>query len=148
MDIQITNHQRRHRINLRKTRRAAQILLNALGHPDAELSVLFVGDRRIAELNLAFLGRQGPTNVIAFPMRAGRFGSLSPNLLGDVVISVDTACREALRAGMEMEVRLTQLLVHGVLHLCGYDHEQNRRDARRMYAKSRRLLKQIERGSS
>ncbi len=81
-------------------------------------------------------------------MRSGCFGDLSPNLLGDVVISVDTACREALRADMGMEERLTQLMVHGVLHLCGYDHENERRDARRMAAKSRWLLKQIERGSS
>lgn len=120
--------------------------MTALGHPDAELSILFVGDRRISALNAAFLGRQGPTNVIAFPMRAGRFSELSPHLLGDVVISVDTACREAERAGMELELRLTQLLVHGVLHLCGYDHEHDRREARRMAAKSRQLLKVIERG--
>jgi probable rRNA maturation factor len=81
-------------------------------------------------------------------MRSGRFGDLSPNLLGDVVISVETARREALQAAMPMEVRLTQLLVHGVLHLCGYDHETDRRDARRMAAESRRLLQRIERGSS
>ncbi|MFO7706695.1 MAG: rRNA maturation RNase YbeY [Desulfobacterales bacterium] len=122
--------------------------MTALRLPDAELSILLVSDRRIAELNLAFLGRQGATNVIAFPMRSGRFGALSPNLLGDVVISADTASREALRVGMGTDARITQLLVHGVLHLCGYDHEHDRRDARRMYAKSRRLLKQIERGAS
>jgi probable rRNA maturation factor len=147
MNIHIANHQRRHRIGLRRIRGAAQTLLNALKHPDAELSLLFVGDRRIAELNRAFLGREGPTNVIAFPMRSGRFGHLSPNLLGDVVISVDTAHREAIRAGLEMEARLTQLMVHGVLHLCGYDHEHDRREARRMNAKSRWLVKQIAKGS-
>lgn len=148
MPIQIANRQRRHRINLQKIRGAARTLLTALGLPDAELSILLVSDRRIAALNLEFLGRQGPTNVIAFPMRSGRFGDLSPNLLGDVVISVETARREALQAAMPMEVRLTQLLVHGVLHLCGYDHETDRRDARRMAAESRRLLQRIERGSS
>ncbi len=79
-------------------------------------------------------------------MRDGPFGDLSPHLLGDVVISVDTACREAERAGIEIDARLTQLLVHGVLHLCGYDHERDRRAARRMAAKSRQLLKAIERG--
>jgi probable rRNA maturation factor len=148
MPIQIANRQRRHRINQQKIRGAARTLLTALGLPDAELSILLVSDRRIAALNLEFLGRQGPTNVIAFPMRSGRFGDLSPNLLGDVVISVETAYREALQAAMPMEVRLTQLLVHGVLHLCGYDHETDRRDARRMAAESRRLLQRIERGSS
>lgn len=122
--------------------------MTALGHPEAELSILFVGDRRIAELNAAFLGRQGPTNVIAFPMRSGRFGDLCPHLLGDVVISTDTACREAQRAGMQMDVRLNQLLVHGVLHLCGFDHEHDRREARRMAAKSRQLMNLIERKPS
>ncbi len=122
--------------------------MTALGHPDAELSILFVGDRRIAVLNAAFLDRQGPTNVIAFPMRSGRFSDLSPNLMGDVVISADTACREAQRAGIGVDVRLTQLMVHGVLHLCGFDHEHDRREARRMAAKSRQLMKLIAGGPS
>jgi probable rRNA maturation factor len=103
-----------------------------------------VDDREIAGMNLAFLNRHGPTNVIAFPMREGAYGDLTPNLLGDVVICVDTAHRESLLAGRTIEERLTELLVHGVLHLCGYDHENGGRSARRMAAKSRRLLKKIE----
>ncbi len=107
---------------------------------------MLVGDRRIAALNRTFLGRTGPTNVIAFPMRAGRFAAITPHLLGDVVVSVDTAGREALRAGLALETRLIQLIVHGVLHLCGYDHERDPINARRMQAKSRQLVKKIERG--
>ncbi|HWR91644.1 MAG TPA: rRNA maturation RNase YbeY [Desulfobacterales bacterium] len=124
-------------------RRNARILLSSLGHPDGELSVLLVDDERIAGLNRAYLNREGPTNVIAFPMQAGRFAHLSPHLLGDVVISVDTAWREAQAAGLELEQRLTQLLVHGLLHLCGYDHEQAPAEARRMAVKSRGLLKAL-----
>lgn len=95
-------------------------------------------------MNRQFLSRRGPTNVIAFPMREGRFSDLTPTLLGDVVVSVDTAYREARAAGLKLEQRLTQLLVHGILHLCGYDHEQDAAGARRMAAKSRRLMKLIE----
>jgi probable rRNA maturation factor len=81
---------------------------------------------------------------MAFPMQEGPFAHLSPHLLGDVVISVDTACREAQAAGLDLEERLNQLVVHGLLHLCGYDHEQNAADARRMAAKSRQLLKTLK----
>ncbi len=124
-------------------RRNARILLSSLGHPEGELSILLVDDRQIAALNQAYLNRQGPTNVIAFPMQEGRFAHLSPHLLGDVVISVDTAWREARKADLNLEERLTQLVVHGLLHLCGYDHEHTPADARRMAAKSRQLLKTI-----
>lgn len=144
MDIQIANRQKRHKISLKKIRQAARILLDALKRPDAELSILIVDDREIAGMNLAFLNRHGPTNVIAFPMREGAYGDLTPNLLGDVVICVDTAHRESRLAGRTLEERLTELLVHGVLHLCGYDHENGGRPARRMAAKSRRLVKKIE----
>ena len=94
-------------------------------------------------MNWKFLGREGPTNVIAFPMQEGRFSGLSPNLLGDVVISVDTAHREARAAGLALDERVAQLLVHGMLHLYGYDHEHDAADARRMAAKSRALLAKI-----
>jgi probable rRNA maturation factor len=146
MDIQISNRQRRRRVPLKQLQQTARMLVAALGRPEAELSVLLVDDRRIAALNREFLSREGPTNVIAFPMQEGRFAGLSPHLLGDVVISVDTAAREAERSGMRFERRLTELLVHGVLHLCGYDHEHDPAQARRMAAKSRAMMKKIEDG--
>ena len=146
MDIQIANRQKRRRVPLTLLQRTARILIDALKRPDAELSVLLVDDRRIAALNREFLDREGPTNVIAFPMQEGRFAELHPTLLGDVVISVDTAAAEAERAGIAFERRLVELLVHGVLHLCGYDHEHDRAQARRMAAKSRALLKKIDAG--
>jgi probable rRNA maturation factor len=114
-----------------------------LGFPEAELSVLIVDDPQITALNHQYLQRQGPTNVIAFPMQEGKFADVSPHLLGDVVISADTAAREGTQGGMSMEVRLIELLVHGVLHLCGYDHEQDRAQALEMEIKSRQILGQI-----
>lgn len=147
MDIQIANRQRRHRISPSRIRQKIRIVLNSLGHPEAELSLLLVDDLQIAAINRAYLDRAGPTNVIAFPMQAGRFAGISPHLLGDVVISVDTAWREAQAAGLDPEERLTQLIVHGLLHLCGFDHEQNAAAARRMAAKSRQLMAAVKRGS-
>jgi len=111
-----------------------------LGSPDGELSVLIVDDAEITEYNRSYLNREGPTNVIAFPMREGEFTELTPYLLGDVVISADTAEREGEAAGISAAERFDQLLVHGILHLFGYDHEQEEAEATHMEAKSEELL--------
>jgi probable rRNA maturation factor len=73
-------------------------------------------------------------------MREGEFSHLSPQLLGDVVISTDTAAKEAQNSGMRMKQRFNELLVHGILHLFGYDHETSNQAARKMEKKSRELL--------
>jgi len=115
-----------------------------LGCPEGELSLLIVDDAGIAPLNHQYLGRPGPTNVLAFPMQAGQFSDINPHLLGDVVISVDTCRREAEAADLTFERRFTELLIHGILHLRGYDHEQSPEEARRMARKSRDLLERLE----
>ena len=97
----------------------------------------------MAELNMAYLNHTGPTNVISFPMQEGQFSDITPGLLGDVVISADTADREADEAGMELTERFNQLLVHGILHLVGYDHVNSEADAEVMEQKSNELMKQI-----
>ena len=111
--------------------------------PDGEISILLVDDPQITTLNQKYLYRQGPTNVIAFPMREDEFSHLTPHLLGDVVVSVDTAAREAQEAGLSKERRFNELLIHGILHLFGYDHENSEKEARRMEDKSRELLEMI-----
>jgi probable rRNA maturation factor len=76
-------------------------------------------------------------------MREGEFSRLNPQLLGDVVISTDTAAKEAQNSAMSMEQRFSELLVHGILHLFGYDHENSEQNARKMEKKSQELLKLI-----
>lgn len=105
---------------------------------------MIVDDAEIAALNRDYLNRTGPTNVISFAMREGAFGGIHPELLGDVVISAETARREAVAAGMTTEARLTELLVHGVLHLFGYDHETPTADAAAMETKTGELLAMLE----
>ncbi len=100
-------------------------------------------DPQIETLNQKYLNRQGPTNVIAFAMREGEFSHLTPHLLGDVVISMDTTAKEAQDAGLSMERRFNELLVHSILHLFGYDHEDSEKEARRMEEKSKELLELI-----
>ena len=140
MEVQIDNRQDNHRISKKKIRQTAIAILNALDYPDAELSILIVDDQQIAQLNRQYLNREGPTNVIAFSMRQGQFSDIAPNLLGDVVISADTAQREAHSADISMQDRFDQLLIHGVLHLLGYDHETTADEARRMEKKTNELL--------
>jgi probable rRNA maturation factor len=124
-------------------RTKAEAILNALELTDDELSVLFIDDEEMADLNFQYRGKEGSTNVLSFSMQEGEFGGVT-NLLGDVVISMDTAVKEAVEAGITTEERLSQLLVHGVLHLAGYDHERSDEDAETMEKKSLELVKLIE----
>ncbi len=128
---------------MKQIQEKAKAVLNALDCPEAELSILIVDDPQIAVFNKQYLNRKGPTNVIAFPMRDGPYGNITPQLLGDIVISVETADREGKRVGSSMEERFTQLLVHGILHLLGYDHETSDQDAQEMEEKSDEILKLI-----
>lgn len=114
--------------------------------PDAELSILIVGDARIQELNRDYLQRDKPTNVISFAMQEGEGSALHPHLLGDVVISADTASRDAAEAGCSFESELYFLLLHGILHLLGFDHERGTvEEAERMEAKEKEIFTLLER---
>lgn len=118
----------------------AQDILDALGSRDVQLSILICDDSEISVLNRKYLGRTGPTNVISFPMQEGEFPDVFPELLGDVVISAETADREAREIEQDFEMRFIELLVHGILHLKGYDHEKDETQALEMEKKSRELM--------
>ena len=100
-------------------------------------------------LNRQYRGRDYPTDVLAFPMReakgpaCGEPGRAASPLLGDVVISLDAAVRQSTADGRPVEEELAALLVHGILHLVGYDHERGAREARRMQRKERSILKSL-----
>jgi probable rRNA maturation factor len=144
MEVLIDNRQKKYKISRTTVQQKTTDILNALDYHDAELSILIVDDPQIAILNKKYLRRNGPTNVIAFPMRTEQFSNINPELLGDVVISIETAEKEGKSIGISMEERFTQLLVHGILHLLGYDHEKSEQEADKMEKKSEELLKLIE----
>ena len=121
-------------------RKIAKETLNALGSPDGELSLCFVSDQEITELNEKHLGRPSPTDVLAFSMREGDFSEINPTLLGDVVISVETAEKQANAKRHSLEEEFCLLLIHGILHLFGYDHEISGHQARVMKKKEKHLL--------
>lgn len=97
-------------------------------------------DERIQELNRDYLGREKATNVISFSQTEGEFGGVEPGMLGDVVISTDTAARQAEKSGNLVEEETAYLLIHGVLHLLGYDHEQDKSGAKAMRRLQNRLF--------
>ena len=119
-------------------------ILEDLGYHSSELSILFTDDKNIAELNYRFLKRDGPTNVLAFPMEnASESGPKTP-MLGDIVISLDAADRDSKKNGEDLDRTINRLLIHGFLHLLGYDHERSEADACRMEEETVRLLSVVE----
>jgi len=118
----------------------AKRILADLALPDAELSILLVNDVQIQELNRRYLHRDKPTNILAFPMRKGEFSSLHPHLLGDLAISVETAQRQSNRFGLDDMGMVILLMIHGILHLVGYEHEGTRKGAREMSLKQKELF--------
>jgi len=112
-------------------RRNAKKILGVLGRVDAELSVTLVSDAEIAEIAGRFGRAARPTDVLAFPTREGPGAEHCGDVIGDVVLSVDTADRQAVERAVSLDRELGELLAHGVLHLLGMDHEREA-DAREM----------------
>ena len=121
----------------------AQDILNVLGFPEAELSISIIDDPEMHNLNRDYRGRDKPTNVLSFAMNEGDFNTINPEILGDVVISADTAQSESIEYGIKFEERLFQLLIHGILHLVGYDHERGENDSAIMEKKSDEIMVEV-----
>jgi len=133
------------RVNELQVKKTAEFLLAVAEIPDAELSIVLVDDHHIAELNKTWRRKSGPTNVLSFSLTEGEDLDMARNLLGDIVISVETAAREANWDGISVHQRLNVLLVHGFLHLLGYDHEKSDSEAEKMFTKERELLQDLKR---
>ena len=123
--------------------RQARAILSDVGEASAELGILFVGDQRMRSLNRQYRGKDRTTDVLAFAMREAPHSSST--VLGDVVIAVPTAVRQAKEDQRSLDEELTVLLVHGILHLCGYDHERSEKEARRMQRRERMILRSLGR---
>ena len=114
-----------------------------LGYDQAEISIVLVDDKYIQRLNKKYLGRDRPTNVIAFSQQEG-MGPQNDHL-GDVVVSVERARAEAMAASIGDMDRVLELLIHGICHLAGYDHEGvSAEDAKDMFRKEKEILEKIK----
>jgi len=116
-----------------------------LGLKDREVSLLLTDDEGIREINRLYLNKNQPTNVISFAQQEGEFKEISPFLLGDIIISVETASREAELGGLTLDDELTYLFVHGLLHLIGYNHEDSSSaEEKRMFDKTKEILNYLK----
>ncbi len=128
-------------IDARAVKRVASQLLAAVGRADASLSISFVGDVAIARLNARHRGKNRPTDVLSFPLDPDP-SMPGEELLGDIVISVPTAVKQAAQYDAPLQREVERLLIHGLLHVLGHDHEEpTERDA--MIAQERRLAAAI-----
>ena len=141
--ILISNRQRKVEVDCVRLRKVADLALESLGFEEAELSILLVSDRRIRELNRLYLDRNRPTDVLSFAQWEGGGKRIQPGWLGDVVISTETAQAQAAQRGAVLNQELDLLLVHGILHLIGYEHTGAPDEAAAMMKKQRQLLQRI-----
>ena len=147
MPVELINqHPQAKEALLHHCRRTSLQVLRLCGVSTYQLNVVLSTDDSIGELNSKYRNKSGPTNVLSFPYEDedSFLASISPPHLGDVIISYDRALAEARDAGCSCEQRLDWLIVHGVLHLLGYDHERSPEDAEEMLSKEEELLSELK----
>ncbi len=130
-------------ISKRLLNRRVNWLLKKLNVSDHGLSILLTSDEEMSWFNSHYRHKAGPTNVLSFPFSEGNeqnLSTISLRELGDIIISVDTATREAIEYNQTIHERLTKLIIHGLLHLLGYDHEQSPKEAKRMLKVEKKLF--------
>jgi len=138
--VSVLNRQDPVPVDRRKIGATARRILKILGYEGYELTVVLVDDREITRLNRQYFRRKRPTNVISFPLMDDSPVSLRSRNLGDVVISAETARRDAEEIGKKAEEEILFLLIHGILHLTGYDHGATKGERLYMEAKEREIF--------
>nr|WP_121011390.1 rRNA maturation RNase YbeY [Hydrogenivirga caldilitoris] len=134
---------KRRKLRKRWLKERAELILDILGVKDSELSILITTDEEIRELNKAYRGKDEPTDVLSFPIGEKVGDRL---ILGDVVISLDTANRQALEWGCGLDEEVERLLAHGIIHLLGYDHELGGEEERKFKALEEKVNAELRRG--
>ena len=138
--IEIINRQRSKPINARQLRELGERALRTIGSSKQTATVVFVGDAAIRKLNKQFRGKDQVTDVLSFPNEAEMFEAENQSQLGEVVIAVERAATQAKQNGLTFSNEVAQLILHGLLHLCGYDHETDNGEMNRLELKLRKKL--------
>ena len=131
--VEVVNRQRRLKLDTEAWSTFATKALNAIGKSESSATIAFVSDNKIKELNREFRGVDRATDVLSFP--AGEKLNL-----GDIAVSVDTAAVQAKENGLSFDEEIAQLILHGLLHLAGYDHETDNGEMNRLELRLRRKL--------
>jgi probable rRNA maturation factor len=137
--IEIVNNQRKYKIDTEYWKSFTTKVLSIIKEIKG-LTVAFVSDRKMRELNCIFRNKNTTTDVLSFPAEQDEFERSEGVTLGDVVISVEQAARQASEHGLGFEDEVKQLILHGLLHLCGYDHETDNGEMNRLELRLRRRL--------
>jgi probable rRNA maturation factor len=141
MALLIENRQKKIKLALQPLRKSVNKILRELGLLDKEVSLLLLDNEGIRDINRLYLNRDYPTNVIAFSQIEGEFGNINPGILGDVVISVEQAWHDAEENDLPLEDEMDFLVIHGILHLLGYEHENcNEAQVQKMKDKSEAIF--------
>jgi probable rRNA maturation factor len=138
--IEVVNRQRKVKVDCGRWQTFVTKALGLLPSRAGGVTVAFVSDRTISELNRMWRHKRGPTDVLSFPAAPESFEELEGCSLGDVVISVERAAAQAKDNGLKLDAELAQLILHGLLHLCGYDHETDKGEMNRLELRLRRRL--------
>lgn len=138
--IEVVNRQRKVPIDGERWRAFAERALKVVPANGAGATVAFVSDRAMRELNKRWRGKRGTTDVLSFPSGQEQFEKGEGASLGDVVVSVEQAARQAAEHELEFENEVEQLILHGLLHLCGYDHETDGGEMNALELRLRRRL--------
>ena len=139
MPIHIQNRRSAPRLTTPVLRTMLKTICDGVGHARSELSVTMTDDATIHDINKTWRHKDKPTDVLSFSQLEGE-GPQGTGMLGDVIVSYDTAARQAERFGHDLHVEIARLLVHGVLHCLGHDHVHGGAQARRMKREEQRLM--------
>jgi len=138
--VEVVNKQRKIKIKIEDFQSFAEIAVNSIKEAKGKsATIAFVSDRKMRELNRDFRGKNTTTDVLSFPFEADEF-ELGENNLGDIIISLEQAERQARENNLDFETEIKQLILHGILHLCGYDHETDAGEMNRLELKLREKL--------
>ena len=138
-DIEVLNRQRLHAIDRQAVAKLAAAVLVRIGRADAELTITFIRDAAMQKLNREYRGKDKPTDVLSFAYHESDDGFAESDAhLGDVVISVETAARYAVEFELTFDREIEHLIIHGTLHLAGYDHETDNGEMNRLERKLRK----------
>ena len=137
--IEVVNRQRKKKIEPEAWTTIASEMLKAIGKSQSSATVAFVSDTKIRELNRKFRGIESATDVLSFPDAATTRQRQGQNL-GDIAVSVEQAERQANENGLRFQEEISQLILHGLLHLCGYDHETDNGEMNRLELRLRKKL--------
>lgn len=138
--VEVVNRQRKLKVDLDRWKAFCEKALALVPAERDGVTIAFVSDRAMGELNRLWRRKRGTTDVLSFPAGQDEFESVDGSSLGDVVISLEQAARQAKENRMSLDEEIAQLILHGMIHLCGYDHSTDKGEMNSLELRLRKKL--------